>query len=150
MELRPRVAAIVPKRNSVLLVKHEEGNMSYWIPPGGAVEAGELIHKAVKREVQEETNVEVSVKRPVYYNDFFGGTKHHMEFFFLCEFEGGEVELGKDPERDSREGILKDVKWVPVEELKDHTILPHELKIRLLKDAPQNFEQRAIYLNNEA
>jgi len=149
MELRPRVAAIVPKRNSILLVKHEEGNMSYWIPPGGAVEAGELVHEAVKREVKEETNVDVSVKRPVYYNDFFGGTKHHMEFFFLCDYEGGQVELGEDPERDSREGILKDVRFVDINNLQNYTILPHQLKIRLLKDAPCGFKKRAIYLNLE-
>ncbi|MFP4117159.1 MAG: NUDIX domain-containing protein [Candidatus Aenigmatarchaeota archaeon] len=149
MELRPRVAAIVPRKNSILLVKHEEGNMSYWIPPGGAVEAGELIHKAVKREVKEETNVDVRVERPIYYNDFFGGTKHHMEFFFLCNYESGEVKLGEDPEAGEK-GILKDVKFVPVDELRDYTILPHELKIRLVKDAPRSFQQRAICLNNEA
>ncbi len=148
MELRPRVAAIVPKRNSILLVQHKKGNMSYWIPPGGGVEAGELIHNAVRREVKEETNVDVSVKRPIYYDDFFGGTKHHMEFFFLCEYEGGQVELGEDHEKDSREGMLKDVKFVPMDELQDYTILPHQLKIQLLKDAPRSFNDRAICLND--
>lgn len=149
MELRPRVAAIVPKKNSILLVQHEEGNMSYWVPPGGGVEAGELIHKAVEREVKEETNVDVRVKRPIYYNDFFGGTKHHMEFFFLCEYEGGEIKLGEDPEAEEDKGVLKDVRFIPADELQNYTVLPHELKIRLLKDAPRSFGDRAICLNND-
>ncbi|MFP4633788.1 MAG: NUDIX domain-containing protein [Candidatus Aenigmatarchaeota archaeon] len=149
MELIPRAAAIVPKKNSLLLVKHEQGNMSYWIPPGGAVEPEERIHKAVAREVKEETDVDVSVKRPVYYHDFFGGTKHHMEFFFLCEYEGGEVELGEDPEAEDGKEILKDARFVPVDDLEDYTILPHELKLRLIQDAPRGFKEKALYLNEE-
>ncbi len=149
MELRPRVAAIVPKLNSILLVKHKQGNMSYWIPPGGAIEAGERIHNAVKREVKEETNVDVKVIRPVYYNDFFAGTKHHLEFFFLCEYNKGEVQLGEDPEKKNGNDILKDARFVPVDKLQDYTILPHELKIRLIRDGPKSFKKEATYLGDQ-
>ncbi len=145
MELKTRVAAIVPKRGSVLLLKHRQGNMSYWTPPGGAAEAGERIHESVKRIVKKRTDVDVKVKRPVYYNDFFGGTKHHMEFFFLCEYRDGEARPLKDTE--NKKGILEDVRFVEADNLQDYTILPHELKIRLLKDAPRKFKERAVYLD---
>ncbi len=149
MELIPRVAAIVQNRSSILLVKHEQGNMSYWVPPGGAVEAGESIHEAVKRKVKEETNAQVDVNRIIYYNDFFGGTKHHMEFFFLCDYEGGTVKQNGETEKEGDESIPLDARFVKVDNLQNYTILPHELKIRLLKDAPRKFKDKAVYLNSE-
>ena len=52
--------AVVLQGDTVLLVRLNYGPAKDgWVIPGGRVEANELIHEAVAREVQEETGVEI-------------------------------------------------------------------------------------------
>jgi len=52
------VGGLVVRDNSYLLVKHTYGEYrGFWILPGGHVKAGEPPHKAVERELLEETSV---------------------------------------------------------------------------------------------
>jgi 8-oxo-dGTP diphosphatase len=62
---RPRVSAHVTviRDDQVLLVKRGfEPYKGMWAPPGGGVELGETVYEAGKREVLEETSIEVEIK----------------------------------------------------------------------------------------
>jgi 8-oxo-dGTP diphosphatase len=88
-----------------------------WLIPGGGREHGETEEECVKREMKEETNLDVRVvllleeahkpKREIYY---FGYKT------YLCEVLGGEAKAGYDPEYNPEiekaglHGII-DVKW---------------------------------------
>lgn len=148
MKLKPRVAAIVPKNQSILLVKHKHGGKKYWVPPGGKIEAGETIKEACKREVKEETRLDVKPKYPIYYNDLFEEERssHTLEFFFICKLLGGKLELGEDPENEDGNEILKDASFVPYENLGEIYILPEGLKTRLLEDVKEGFDMKPVYL----
>jgi 8-oxo-dGTP diphosphatase len=50
------VSALVRRGGDVLMVREEQG----WVPPGGQVEPGELVHQAVVRELREETGLSAS------------------------------------------------------------------------------------------
>lgn len=50
----------------VLVYSEEKG---YWSPPGGAVEIGESVTDAVRREVKEETNMNVLKQRLIGCQD---------------------------------------------------------------------------------
>ncbi|OHA91474.1 MAG: hypothetical protein A2832_00560 [Candidatus Zambryskibacteria bacterium RIFCSPHIGHO2_01_FULL_44_22b] len=52
----------------VVVYSNEKG---YWAPPGGGIEKGETIEKAVIREVKEETNMEVLYQGLIGYQDIF-------------------------------------------------------------------------------
>jgi len=57
------VGAIVHSEGKILLVKRaKEPNRGLWIIPGGLVELGESLEKAVAREVKEELGIDVSVE----------------------------------------------------------------------------------------
>ncbi len=57
------VGAIVHSEGKILLVKRaKEPNRGVWIIPGGLVELGEGLEKAVVREVKEELGIDVSVE----------------------------------------------------------------------------------------
>ncbi len=64
-EQKPKiiVAALIEKNNRFLLVKEIlESGKEYWIIPGGGVEFGENLTDAIKREIKEETNLDIEIK----------------------------------------------------------------------------------------
>jgi 8-oxo-dGTP diphosphatase len=103
MRNRPRVgvAAIVIKDGAILLGKrknaHGEGS---WQFPGGHLEYGETIEGCARREVFEETGIEIgNLRLGPYTNDVFGNDrKHYITLFVVSEYESGELAL-REPDK---------------------------------------------------
>ena len=56
------VGAIIQRDGALLMIKRaQEPASGLWSIPGGRVEAGELIADALRREVKEETNLDIEV-----------------------------------------------------------------------------------------
>ena len=67
--VRPGACAIIFDDDGKVLLERRSDN-GFWGLPGGAVEVGESVEQAVKREVMEETALLVEVKRLVgVYSD---------------------------------------------------------------------------------
>ena len=56
----------------------------FWTPPGGGVEFGEPLESALRREVAEETGVDVEVGPLRYVVDFVRPPLHAVSFYFSC------------------------------------------------------------------
>ncbi len=90
--------------------------------PGGTMELGETIEETLRREVKEETGLEVEPLRLVgAYTSFF----HHVFkkndhqailLFYLVKVVGGEISV--DGLDDFEQRYAKEARWVPIEELK--------------------------------
>ena len=64
MESKPKivVAAVIEKDGKYLLIKEKlSDGIEKWIVPGGKVEFGEKLEDAVKREIKEETNLDIEI-----------------------------------------------------------------------------------------
>ncbi len=86
--LRHAVYAIIVNDGQILLIRSRHGGRYYL--PGGGVEIGESIEAAVKREVKEETGIEIDVQSFVHFQeDFFyydplDKAYHSLLFYYIC------------------------------------------------------------------
>lgn len=137
---RVRVAAVVVKGDSILLVRHEKAGAAYWLLPGGGVDFGEPLAEALRREVREETCLEVSVGDLVLASDSIApdGSRHVVNLCFEGEVTGGELGQGSD-ER------VVEARYVPVEELQELTLHP-DLRAELSRGIESGFASGEVYL----
>jgi ADP-ribose pyrophosphatase YjhB (NUDIX family) len=88
---------VTDSRGRILLVK---GNRRGWEPPGGQVELGEDLVEALKREIREESSVEVEAVKLVGVYSNLGGPERalaeQVNFAFGCVWVGGEPCAGEE------------------------------------------------------
>ena len=99
------VGAVVLDGDRVLLVKRaHEPLKGEWSLPGGAVDVGETLEEAIRREVREETCLEVEVGPIVDVLDRIrydpdGRVKfHYVLIDFLCRPLSGTLQCASDAE----------------------------------------------------
>lgn len=109
------VGALVADDSTVLLVKRRhEPARGLWSIPGGLIELGETAEAAARREVMEETGIDVQIERlfdvvdNVVYDDR-GKIRFH---YVLVEFVGRPVTTVTRPNSDA-----SDVRWVRFSDL---------------------------------
>jgi 8-oxo-dGTP diphosphatase len=82
----PRFVVVFNDRDEVLLARHVFREERPWGPPGGIVHNGEGLPEALRREVREETGLEVAVGPLVQVG--IGTAWPHLSFHFLCTIQG--------------------------------------------------------------
>ncbi len=116
------VGALIFKNDHVLLVKrgHNPGK-GEWSIPGGMVEVGETLADAIKREVKEETGLDVNPVKLVktlerIFHDEEGRVQYHYVLCdFLCEIVSGDPCAASDAD---------DVLFIPIRELIAYRVAP--------------------------
>lgn len=72
------VAAIIEKDNKILVAKRSYGEFAgFWEFPGGKYEEGETGEQAIKREIEEEFDVEIKV------NQYLCTVEYQYDAFYL-------------------------------------------------------------------
>jgi len=99
---------IIERGRTVLIRRGTEPLLGEWSIPGGTLEIGETLEEAVRRELLEETGLEVRVLElielfdriyrepaPASANDR-GPRFHYVIADYLCELVSGEPRAGSD------------------------------------------------------
>jgi len=97
-------AVVEDDEGRVLLVKHvpEKGGFwqGKWICPGGGLEFGEGIEEGIKREIKEETNLDIELIKPLLPFERIvkeeGKEMHVVYIDYLARVKGGELKVGSD------------------------------------------------------
>jgi len=141
-EPRIRVAAIIVKGDTLLLVRHVKGDKTYWLLPGGGVEYGESCGDALARELKEETNLDVAVRDLVMANDSIPPDTHRhvVNLYFTADVVGGDLAMGD-------EANLAELSYVPFDELAGLEFYP-DIRDALLPALRAGLPGRAAYLGN--
>jgi 8-oxo-dGTP diphosphatase len=121
------VGAIIIDAGRVLLCRRgKQPYLGYWSLPGGAVELGEPVAEALRREVREETGLEVAIVRlaEIYERitpDVEGRTEYHYVLLdYLCRVESGTLVAGDD---------AAEVRWFARAELASLEMTPDSLPV---------------------
>lgn len=109
-----RVAGVLLREDTILLVRQTVTSTRGWSLPGGRVETGELLSEAVVREMREETGLETKVRKLLYLCDKPDSTPPMMHITFLLEQTGGVITM---PTNEHDENPISDVRFVPVADL---------------------------------
>ena len=116
------MGAVVLDGDRVVLVQRgREPQKGLWSIPGGALRVGETLEEGTRREVREETGLEVSVVERVeivdrIVRDSQGRVEYHYVLVgFLCRFEGGELKPADDADA---------ARWIDRDALDDLSMTP--------------------------
>jgi ADP-ribose pyrophosphatase YjhB (NUDIX family) len=126
-EKRPRLAvrAVILREECLLLVNAYRDSAALWCAPGGGVDLHQSLEQALRREVHEETGLEVSVGKMCLVNEFHDsdGEFHQVDIYFRCAVTGGDP-MGDwvDPE-----GIVTHRRWVTRSEMATLRVKPDSL-----------------------
>jgi len=98
-------AVIEDGKGRILLVRHKPERGGFWqgkwICPGGERELGEEIGSGIKREIKEETNLEIDLVKPLtpfarIVNSAEGVNLHVVYIDYIANLVGGELEVSSD------------------------------------------------------
>ena len=109
------VGAIIEKEGKILFLKrNHEPFKDCWGLPGGKVEDGETVEEAVIREIKEETNLDLTNPKFMFYHNEIYKDKgwFGIALFFTGNFSG-EIKL-------SHEHTKYD--WFTIEEIREMKI----------------------------
>ncbi|NKF05877.1 NUDIX domain-containing protein [Clostridium gasigenes] len=118
----------------------KDENSPYYYIPGGKVGLQELSADAIKREIREEINIDVNVKRMLWIVESFfkddesGENFHEIGFYYLLELNDEKI-FEKGNEFIMTEGGKHRLVfyWKPLEEIKDLYLYPLFIKENILK-----------------
>lgn len=146
-KVRVRVCGICIQDDKMLLVRHQStiNNQTFWAPPGGGLQFGESIATCLKREVLEETGLEVEVIRFLFVNEFLEPPLQAVELFFEVRPVNGSITKGTDPEATPEMQLIEEVAWKTRNEVREiplpdkHRILHHLYSFNDLMSLPHHF-----------
>ena len=119
-------ALIFEGRNILLVERAKEPLKGYWSIPGGIVEAGERLEDAVRREVREETGLEIE---PLAMFEIFERIMpdrearpeyHYVLIDYLCRVVGGQLAAASD---------VSQVAWVSEQNLREYRLTEGTLAV---------------------
>ena len=112
----PGVGVVCVDGDRFLLVQRSRGPFEgCWAVPGGKVDFGESMRDAARREVQEETGLQVELGPVIWTGDAITEHEHYVLVDFLGTVTGGQLQAADD---------AADARWVAFADLPGLPLTP--------------------------
>ena len=91
------VAAIIKKDNQYLIVQRNKNKHLglKWEFPGGKVHENENFEEALRREVQEELNITINIRKKIAEEGYKDETIDILLHYYLCSQKNGTIKLSE-------------------------------------------------------
>lgn len=111
------VAAVIHKDAAYFATQRGYGEFEWmWEFPGGKIEPCESREVALKREIQEELGVRISVEDFICTTEYDYPTFHLTMHCYICSIVSGEIELREHKSaRWLTVDMLDSVEWLPAD-----------------------------------
>ena len=111
------VAAIIYKDGAYFATQRGYGEFEgMWEFPGGKIEPGESRESALKREIQEELGIDITINKFLCTTDYDYPSFHLTMHCYLCSVESREMELREHKSaRWLTTETLGSVEWLPAD-----------------------------------
>ncbi len=135
-EKKARAAVVIISKKGILLMHRIKNGREYYVVPGGEIEDNETPEEAAKREIMEETNLNIAIKRELMRIS----DSYHEGIYYIAE-EGKEIsreELKKEikivgPEKNYMDKNNQFIpKWVSKMEIEKITLYPEKIKNKIM------------------
>ena len=108
------VGVALVEDGKILLVKRgRDPGRGLWAVPGGKVRHGEPMRDAARREVREETGLDVEVGEAVWVGEYIEDDHHMVLIDFAGRLLGGDLAAADDAD---------EVRWVTLGEASDYPL----------------------------
>ena len=111
------VAAIIQRDGAYFATQRGYGEFEgMWEFPGGKIELGETHEMALKREIQEELGVDISIEELLCTTNYDYPSFHLTMHCYLCSIAAGKIELREHKSaRWLTTETLNSVEWLPAD-----------------------------------
>ena len=111
------VAAVIHKDGAYFATQRGYGEFEgMWEFPGGKIEPGESRESALKREIQEELGIDITIDKFLCTTDYDYPSFHLTMHCYLCSIVSGEIELREHKSaRWLTVDMLDSVEWLPAD-----------------------------------
>ena len=114
------VAAIIYKDGAYFATQRGYGEFEgMWEFPGGKIEPGESRESALRREIQEELGIDITIDKFLCTTDYDYPSFHLTMHCYLWSVESGMIELREH----------KSARWLTVESLDSVEWLPADMEV---------------------
>ncbi len=98
---------------------NEQGTNEYYVVPGGGINEGEDIIEGLKRELEEELDIEVEVNDLAFKVE----TDERIEYFYNCKYISGDFKLnGEELDRISESNYYEPT-FIKLDEINKYDIM---------------------------
>jgi ubiquinone/menaquinone biosynthesis C-methylase UbiE/8-oxo-dGTP pyrophosphatase MutT (NUDIX family) len=122
---RSRAGALIIHQQQLLTYYFKNNEKEYWRIPGGGIEPNETPAQAAQRELREELNLPIIIRRQ--FGPYFRANK--SEWYFLAEPDPAKLPLDNS---NAPEDFGK-IQWLPLKNLAECAVKPPALKWELVE-----------------
>ena len=143
--MRKAVRAIVFHDNNLLVMHRNKFGNEYYALIGGGIDFGESAENALRREIKEESNLDIDSPKLVFIEE--AGDPFGTQYIYLCDYVGGDISLQPNSEEAQINKMGKNLYeplWLPIGELPNKPFMSPELKKALIDGINKGFPDEPI------